>query len=148
MESLLLSCQARASMHAYVPTDDTCFTIRHMHLHQRKPTEIPQFTTSWKSTETQQLNADWTWIERGLNMSWTRVERELNASWTRVETQRSFNNWSSTELQQLNASSFTCEIFNCRSTGVQLSYLHIVEAQLSFNSWTWAHLHVNFSTKP
>ena len=42
MESLLLSCfvNARACMHVNVPTDDTCIAIRHMQLHQCKPSEI------------------------------------------------------------------------------------------------------------
>ena len=95
----------------------------------------------------------WTRVERELNASWTRVERELNAGWTRLNAnwtrvERELNaSWNSTEIQQLNASSFACEFFNYRSTHVQLTYLHIVEAQLNFNSWTWAHLHVNCSTE-
>ena len=42
MEALVLSCfvNTRACMLAYDPTDDTCFAIQHMQLHQWKPSEI------------------------------------------------------------------------------------------------------------
>ena len=133
MDSLLLSCQGlHACLCSYI------WYVLHHSIHA-----ITSMRTNGNSTVQQELKINWDSTVACELICMRNFQLAFNPRSTRIFAY----SWSSTELQHLNANSFACEIFNSHSTRVQFAYLHIVEAQLSLNSWTWAHLHVNFFFK-
>ena len=147
---MLCACQGLHALHAYVPTDDTCFTVRHSSARVENQLRF----NSWMQVE-HELNAGWTRVERELKLNWdATVKRELICMWN---FKQSFNShifaysWSSCNwVSTVNASSFACEIFSSRSTCIQLNWASTVERELIciwifqlLHSWSSTELQLN-----